>query len=85
MIGVAMPTKSLQRWNQDGDNMKKLLEQAGYSVDLQYAADSVETQVSQLENMITKGQKFWLLLQLMGITNRCSGRSSKREYQSYCL
>ena len=23
-IGVSMPTKDLQRWNQDGDNMKKL-------------------------------------------------------------
>ena len=28
-IGVAMPTKDLQRWNQDGENMKKLLEEAG--------------------------------------------------------
>ena len=29
-IGVAMPTKDLQRWNQDGENMKKQLEDAGY-------------------------------------------------------
>ena len=29
-IGVAMPTKDLQRWNQDGENMKKQLEEAGY-------------------------------------------------------
>ena len=54
LIGVAMPTKSLQRWNQDGANMKRLLEEAGYSVDLQYAEDSIEKQVSQVENMITK-------------------------------
>ena len=33
-IGVAMPTKDLQRWNQDGENMKKQLEDAGYEVDL---------------------------------------------------
>ncbi|NLM09842.1 MAG: sugar ABC transporter substrate-binding protein [Clostridiaceae bacterium] len=66
LIGVAMPTKSLQRWNQDGDNMKKLLEQAGYSVDLQYAADSVETQVSQLENMITKGAKVLVIASIDG-------------------
>ena len=32
-VGVAMPTKSLQRWNQDGSNMKKELEKAGYKVD----------------------------------------------------
>ncbi|NBK23983.1 MAG: ABC transporter substrate-binding protein, partial [Spirochaetia bacterium] len=36
-IGVSMPTQSLQRWNQDGANMKSQLEAAGYRVDLQYA------------------------------------------------
>ncbi|MDD2978563.1 MAG: sugar ABC transporter substrate-binding protein [Hespellia sp.] len=54
-IGVAMPTKDLQRWNQDGENMKKELEAAGYEVDLQYASNDVATQVSQIENMISGG------------------------------
>lgn len=54
-IGVAMPTKDLQRWNQDGENMKKQLEEAGYTVDLQYANNDIATQVSQIENMITGG------------------------------
>jgi len=36
-IGVAMPTQSTQRWIQDGANMKRLLEERGYGVDLQYA------------------------------------------------
>ena len=52
-IGVSMPTQSLQRWNQDGTNMKEQLEAAGYEVDLQYAGDNdIPTQVSQIENMI---------------------------------
>ncbi|MFA6689412.1 MAG: substrate-binding domain-containing protein [Sphaerochaetaceae bacterium] len=52
-IGVSMPTKSLQRWNQDGSNMKSQLEAAGYKVDLQYAGDNdIPTQVNQVENMI---------------------------------
>ena len=34
-VGVSMPTKDLQRWNQDGANMKKTLEKQGYVVDLQ--------------------------------------------------
>lgn len=55
LVGVAMPTKDLQRWNQDGDNMKKSLEEAGYEVDLQYASNDVATQVSQVENMISNG------------------------------
>lgn len=54
-IGVAMPTKDLQRWNQDGENMKKQLEAAGYEVDLQFAGNDVATQVSQVENMISGG------------------------------
>ena len=55
-VGVSMPTQSLQRWNQDGSNMKAELEAAGYEVDLQYAGDNdIPTQVSQLENMISNG------------------------------
>ena len=66
LIGVAMPTKSLQRWNQDGANMKELLEDAGYKVDLQYANNSVETQMSQIENMITKGCEILVIASIDG-------------------
>lgn len=68
LIGVAMPTKSLQRWNQDGDNMKKELEAKGYKVDLQYAENDVTTQVSQIENMITKGCKVLVIASIDGTT-----------------
>ena len=54
-IGVAMPTKSSERWIADGNNIKEQLEGAGYEVDLQYAEDDIPTQVSQVENMVTKG------------------------------
>ena len=58
LVGVSMPTKSLQRWIQDGDNMKSQLEAAGYEVDLQYAGDNdIPTQVNQIENMINNGCK----------------------------
>ena len=55
VIGVAMPTQDLQRWNQDGANMKAQLEEKGYEVDLQYAGNDVAMQVSQIENMIANG------------------------------
>ena len=55
LVGVAMPTKDLQRWNQDGTNMKSELEAAGYKVDLQYASNEIGTQVSQIETMISNG------------------------------
>ena len=65
-VGVAMPTKDLQRWNQDGDNMKKKLEAAGYVVDLQYASNDVPTQVSQIENMISSGCKVLVIASIEG-------------------
>lgn len=54
-VGVSMPTKDLQRWNQDGTNMEAELKAAGYEVDLQYANNEPQTQVSQIENMISNG------------------------------
>ncbi len=66
LVGVAMPTKDLQRWNQDGSNMKKELEAAGYKVDLQYASNDVQTQVSQVENMISNGCQILVIASIDG-------------------
>jgi len=65
-IGVAMPTKSLQRWNQDGAYLKEKLEAQGFQVDLQYANNEIATQVSQLENMITTGCKILVIASIDG-------------------
>ena len=66
LVGVAMPTKDLQRWNQDGENMKAQLEAAGYNVDLQYAANDIATQVSQVENMIANGCEVLVIASIDG-------------------
>lgn len=66
LVGVAMPTKDLQRWNQDGSNMKAELEEAGYTVDLQYASNDITTQVSQIETMITNGCKLLVVASIDG-------------------
>jgi putative multiple sugar transport system substrate-binding protein len=66
-VGVSMPTQSLQRWNQDGSNMKQQLEKAGYAVDLQFGGDNdVPTQVAQLENMISGGCKVLVISAIDG-------------------
>jgi putative multiple sugar transport system substrate-binding protein len=66
-IGVSMPTQSLQRWNQDGANMKTQLEAAGYAVDLQFAGDNdIPTQVAQIENMIVGGCKVLVIAAIDG-------------------
>lgn len=54
-VGIAMPTKSSERWVADGQNMVDQFHEMGYQTDLQYGDDVVQNQVSQIENMITKG------------------------------
>lgn len=56
-IGIAMPTKSSERWIADGNNVKKDLESKGYQTKLVYGEDDPDTQVSQIENLITQGVK----------------------------
>ena len=54
-VGVSMPTKDLQRWNQDGANMEKELTDAGYEVELQFASNDPATQLNQIKTMIGNG------------------------------
>ncbi|MBV7668548.1 multiple monosaccharide ABC transporter substrate-binding protein [Streptomyces halstedii] len=54
-IGVAMPTKSSERWISDGANVVKELKSKGYKTKLVFGEDDPDQQVSQIENMITQG------------------------------
>ncbi|MER5221838.1 multiple monosaccharide ABC transporter substrate-binding protein [Streptomyces flaveus] len=54
-VGIAMPTKSSERWIADGANVEKNLKAAGYKTKLAFGEDDPDTQVSQIENMITQG------------------------------
>jgi putative multiple sugar transport system substrate-binding protein len=65
-IGIAMPTKSSERWVADGQNMVNQFQQLGYATDLQYGDDVVQNQVSQIENMITKGVKLLVIAPIDG-------------------
>ncbi|UCI07451.1 multiple monosaccharide ABC transporter substrate-binding protein [Mesorhizobium sp. B1-1-8] len=68
LVGVLMPTKTSQRWINDGDAVKSQLEALGYTVDLQYAQDDIPNQLSQLENEITKGPKALIIASIDGTT-----------------
>jgi putative multiple sugar transport system substrate-binding protein len=65
-IGVAMPTKTSERWIKDGDYMKAELEKAGYKVNLQYANDDIPTQVTQVNDMVTKGNQVLVVASIDG-------------------
>lgn len=68
LVGIAMPTKSSARWISDGDNLVKSLTELGYATDLQFAEDDIPTQVSQVENMVTKGAKVLVIAAIDGTT-----------------
>jgi putative multiple sugar transport system substrate-binding protein len=67
-VGIAMPTKSSARWIDDGNNIVKTLKERGYGTDLQYAEDDIPNQLSQVENMVTKGAKVLVIAAIDGTT-----------------
>ncbi|OTA26809.1 ABC transporter substrate-binding protein [Alloscardovia macacae] len=56
-IGISMPTKSEERWNKDGNNLKAKLEKAGYKVILSFADDKPAQQNADIENMVNNSAK----------------------------
>jgi len=66
LVDVAMPTKTSERWIDDGNNVKAKLEALGYKVDLQYANDKVPDQQQQLESMLNNGAKALIIASIDG-------------------
>ncbi len=67
-VGIAMPTRSLERWINDGEGLKKLLEADGCKVDLQYADNKTDQQISQLQNMVAAGDNILVIAAIDGTT-----------------
>lgn len=66
LVGIAMPTRSLERWNKDGSHLEGLLREAGYETNLQYADNEVDQQISQLQNMINEGADILVVASIDG-------------------
>lgn len=66
LVGIAMPTKSLERWNRDGSHLEDILKGKGYQTSLQYADNKVDQQITQIENMITQGAKILVVASIDG-------------------
>ena len=76
-IGVAMPTKSSERWIKDGEYMKTTLEAAGYKVNLQFANDDIPTQVTQVSDMVTKGNQVLVIGSIDGVALKGALKDAK--------
>ena len=65
-VGIAMPTKSLERWNRDGSFLKEQFEKAGYTVELTYSDNDVNQQVNDIENLVSDGVKILIIAAIDG-------------------
>ncbi|MBL0884754.1 multiple monosaccharide ABC transporter substrate-binding protein [Myceligenerans indicum] len=66
MVGIAMPTRSLERWNNDGSHLEELLGDAGYETSLQYADNKVDQQITQIQNMVNEGADILVVASIDG-------------------
>jgi putative multiple sugar transport system substrate-binding protein len=51
-VGIAMPTKSLERWNRDGSYLEEQFKGKGYEVSLTYSDNKIDQQVKDIEGLI---------------------------------
>lgn len=65
-VGIAMPTKSLERWNRDGEYLKEQFEAAGYTVELKYSDNEVDQQNNDIQGMIADGVDLLLIAAING-------------------
>ena len=55
VVGISMPDRLLERWNRDGAFLKEQFERSGFEVMLEYANNLIDTQISNLRDMIDGG------------------------------
>ncbi|MCR5032774.1 MAG: sugar-binding protein [Lachnospiraceae bacterium] len=51
-VGIAMPTKSLERWNRDGSYLEEQFKGKGYEVQLTFSDNNINQQVKDIEGLI---------------------------------
>ena len=67
-VGIAMPTKSRERWNRDGEYLKAQFEQAGYNVELKYSDNDTNQQNNDIQGMIADKVDLLLIAAIDGST-----------------
>lgn len=60
-IGISMPTQDLERWQSDGKYLKSELEAAGYNVVMEYAENSADDQINDIDKMVSDGVNLLLI------------------------
>lgn len=68
LVGISMPTKSLERWNRDGSYLKEQFEAAGYTVELTYSDNDVNQQNNDIATLIADGVDILVIAAIDGET-----------------
>lgn len=66
LVGIAMPTQSLDRWNRDGAHLDELLKADGFTTSVQFADNKPDVQATQLQAMIDQGAEILVVAAVDG-------------------
>ena len=67
-VGIAMPTRSLERWNRDGQYLQEQFEAAGYKAQLTYSDNDATQQNNDIGNLIADGVDLLVISAIDGET-----------------
>ncbi|MBR3503284.1 MAG: sugar-binding protein [Clostridia bacterium] len=65
-VGIAMPTKSLERWNSDGEYLDEQFKAAGYETLVVYSDNDVNKQVNDIQNLLAEDVDMLLITAVDG-------------------
>lgn len=65
-VGISMPTKSLERWNRDGEYLKREFENRGYTVDLTFSDNKINQQVNDIEGLLANNVDILIIAAIDG-------------------
>ena len=66
-VGIVMPTKSLERWNRDGEYLKQQFESRGYDVNIRYSDNKIDQQVKDIEGLIANNVDLLVIAPINGL------------------
>lgn len=66
VVGISMPDRLLERWNNDGAFLRDHFEGAGCEVILSYANNLIDKQISDIRDMISQGADFLVITAVDG-------------------
>lgn len=65
-VGIAMPTKDLERWNRDGAYLDEQFKAAGYKTIVTYSDNKNDQQVNDIQNMLSQGVDLLIIAAIDG-------------------